>query len=201
MRSSHVAPVTNSSAADDGGSGTFDGDAPLLISASGEVSTNEYACTPAGIWYMLGGLAGAAVEGTLAEAEGPAFVIWLIAPWSLLLLLPSLRGWMPEVRHQVRAITDEFTPIISSAASQHKGTVALGVAASGVAVTLAILSLLATDFVVLGGLIILSTAMLGASFAVLPPAIAKANLFMYFKELFYLQINGSLDYYYTACTG
>ncbi|CUF69498.1 ADP-ribose pyrophosphatase, putative [Bodo saltans] len=42
------------------------------------------------------------------------------------------------------------------------------------------------------------TALFIASFFVIPPAAAKANLFMFLKEFLYLQINGSIDYFYTA---
>jgi folate/biopterin transporter len=166
--------------------------------------------------FKVGGLIAAAVEGTVADSINPRVVIWIATPLCLAIFVPTLLGWLPETRlgsavplastppgpigntDGVSALKARFRFRVSAAAEGHKGTIALGVLTSAVAVILAVLTLLAARTVILVGLIIMSIIALGTGFLVLPIVIAKANLFMFLRELVYLQIDGILDYYYTA---
>jgi folate/biopterin transporter len=156
------------------------------------------------VWmcYMVGGTIAAIIEGFLAERIGARVVLWIIAPLTMILFIPSWRGWLPETDLRAaqlpRSPNRKFRRDFPRAVGQHKGTLALGVLSSAAALVLAILSLLTDRTVVLIGLVVLSVIALGSGFAVLPLVIAKANLFMFLRELCYLQINGVLDYYYTS---
>jgi folate/biopterin transporter len=76
--------------------------------------------------------------------------------------------------------------------------VTLSVATSVAAIGTILVSLYGTNVdTIIYNASVVSALFLG-SFLVLPPAAAKANLFMFLKEFLYLQINGSIDYFYTA---
>lgn len=74
----------------------------------------------------------------------------------------------------------------------------LSVSTSMAAIGTIVVSLYGTHVTTIIYISSVSTVLFVASFFVLPPAAAKANLFIFLKEFLYLQINGPLDYFYTA---
>lgn len=168
-------------------------------------------------WYMMGGVIAACIEGPIADDANPRIVIWIAVPFFFLPLIPVLLGWVPEEKRgahlpgdtrEVSLLTEEDMvgeipsnatwSSLSPAARQHKGVAAMGLATATGALVVVIVSLLSTRVAVLCTIAPIVAALLAFSFLVLPRNAAKANLFMFCKELFYLQISGPLDYFYTA---
>lgn len=176
------------------------------------------------IWacYMLGGVVAASIEGPIADDANPRLVLWIIVPFFFVPLAPVLLGWVPEVRketsgcsalagHEQSLITspDDDNVVgtiptnatwssMSPAARQHKGIAGLGFLTAMGALAVVVVSLLSTNAAVLGTVFPIAAVLIVISFVVLPRNAAKANLFMFLKELFYLQITGPLDYFYTS---
>jgi folate/biopterin transporter len=177
------------------------------------------------IWaaYMIGGVVAASIEGPIADDANPRLVLWITVPFFFIPIIPALLGWIPEQRktggvchalagHEQSLIADN-TPndnivgtipenatwsSMSSAARQHKGIALLGLLTALGALSVVIVSLLSTNAAVLGTVVPIAVVLIILSFFILPRNAAKANLFMFFKELFYLQISGPLDYFYTS---
>lgn len=176
------------------------------------------------IWacYMTGGVVAAFIEGPVADDANPRIVLWAVMPMFFLPIVPVLLGWVPETRsphtvcavgpHEEALISPDEKPAmvgsiprnatwssLSPAARQHKGVALLGLFTAFGALTVVIVSLLSTsNTVVLATVCPIAIFLSIVSFFILPINAAKANLFMFCKELFYLQINGPLDYFYTS---
>lgn len=77
--------------------------------------------------------------------------------------------------------------------------IALSIATSFAAIGTVFISLYVTNnFIILGYISAISVLLLVSSFFVLPRAAAMANVFMFMKEFLYLQVNGPVDYFFTA---
>lgn len=178
------------------------------------------------IWaaYMVGGVAAASIEGPISDDANPRLVLWITVPFFFIPIIPALLGWIPETRktggvcsalagHEQSLIATDNTPTdnivgsipenatwssMSPAARQHKGIALLGLLTAFGALTVVIVSLLSSNAAVLGTVVPIALVLIVLSFFILPRNAAKANLFMFFKELFYLQISGPLDYFYTS---
>jgi folate/biopterin transporter len=175
------------------------------------------------IWacYMLGGVVAASIEGPIADDANPRLVLWITVPFFLIPLVPVLLGWVPEQRKSggtCSALVGQEQSLIvspddnvvgeipgnatwssmSTAARQHKGIAGLGLLTAFGALAVVVVSLLASNAAVLATVLPIALVLIGVSFVVLPRNAAKANLFMFCKELFYLQITGPLDYFYTS---
>jgi folate/biopterin transporter len=87
---------------------------------------------------------------------------------------------------------------IAMTPQEQRGVVILGILASTAAVGTLLASLFASDILLMVYIAFVSSALFCVCFAILPRAVAVVNLFVFAKELCYLQINGPLDYFYTA---
>lgn len=179
------------------------------------------------VWLcvMSGSVIAAGLEGPLADYANPNVVIFILVPLLIIPVVPTLLGWLPEHRVRNNAIvspgdhgaesivigkvgndqrsssSSSFSPrlLLSPAAMKHKGIAMLSVLTSFVALGMVVISLLVEKqypTLIYVGICVVILQII--SFNVLPRAAACANLFMFCKELLYVQINGPLDYFYTA---
>jgi folate/biopterin transporter len=174
------------------------------------------------IWamYMLGGIIASGVEGPLADDGDPRVVLLITAPFFVLPIVPSLLGWVPEEQKISSAVSPSLDmhvsshdAVITSSSStfpvvawiatsrcfntERKRIIALSIFASLAAIGLALVSLYGTNMHLIYYIIPAVATLFSASFLVLPTIIAKANIFMFCKELVYIQLNGPIDYFYT----
>ena len=177
------------------------------------------------IWamYMLGGIIASAVEGPLADDDDPRIVLLITAPFFLIPIVPSLLGWVPEEKKKPLSLASAACTSTAAHVSSHdaviqadgsgswinslktaiffnterKRIIALSLFASFAAIGLAIVSLYGTNNELIYYIVPTVIVLFIASFQVLPPVIAKATVFMFCKELVYIQMNGPLDYFYT----
>jgi folate/biopterin transporter len=159
------------------------------------------------IWgvYMAGGVVASAVEGPIADDFGARVVIWIIMPICACLLVPTLLGWIPELKvtkkhddyEPVDGAQPAAGPVVASAAKQ-RPIIALGLATSAAAIGGAVVTLLLDNMYILIYYGVVVVVLFTASFMVLPRATAKANLFMFLNQLLYIQIQGAMDFFFTA---
>lgn len=168
------------------------------------------------IWacYMVGGIIAAAAGGPLADIGDTRTIFWMCLPFLALPVIPALLGWVPETRQQSSScclclqrpehlsssdVEKPLNPEHEDATTRQRWKiVALSIATSAAAIGTIVVSLFGSDTTLIAYIAPVCTVLFTASFFILPPVAAKANLYMFLKEFLYLQINGPVDYFYTA---
>lgn len=164
---------------------------------------------------------GSGLEGPFADTIGPRLVVWVLLPIGLFLIAPTLLGWMPEHKvvaaaaiiavpsaetsllpqtHSAADLTADVTEDLQSAAFKQtkRRMVIFSIALSLAALGDAIVSILATNVVVLAYNVVIVAILMAWSFHVLPAVVARANIFGFCMALLYINITGALAYFYVA---
>ena len=158
------------------------------------------------VWgtYQLGCLLASCLVGPLADKGFIRGMFWICLPFAAQILLPALRGWLPETpvraaRAGAHAAARCCKPVWGKVL-RHWRTFVLAVAMAVCALTLAVLNVQfkETPGVILGYCIGASVVLCAMSFWALPRMLAKCNVYMFLASATYLQIAGAVDYFYTA---
>ena len=149
------------------------------------------------VWanYQTGVLLAAALVGTLADAVGPRAMYAVASVFALQVVFPALKGYLPEERLPRGRRGPRW-----ALAREHRGTFLLALAMSASAVGLSLLSLYGSNVVRLAYGLVTAAALNAGAFLVLPRAMAKANVYMFFTQCTYILLTGALDYFYTGKT-
>jgi hypothetical protein len=149
------------------------------------------------VWanYQTGVLLAAALVGTLADAVGPRAMYAVASVFALQVALPALKGYLPEERLPRGRRGPRW-----ALAREHRGTFLLALAMSASAVGLSVLTLYGSNVQRLVYGLVTGAALNAAAFLVLPRAMAKANVYMFFTQMTYILLTGALDYFYTGKT-
>ena len=149
------------------------------------------------VWanYQTGVLLAAALVGTLADAVGPRAMYAVASVFALQVVFPALKGYLPEERLPRGRRGPRW-----ALAREHRGTFLLALAMSASAVGLSVLSLYGSNVVRLAYGLVTAAALNAGAFLVLPRAMAKANVYMFFTQCTYVLLTGALDYFYTGKT-
>lgn len=147
------------------------------------------------VWgnYHVGALGASMLVGPLADFVGPRVIFWICIPLAAQIILPSLRGWLPEKKlaREERGIN---TSIISAQPRLFILAIAMAVAALG----MALVNLFSTRLVQSLYAIAAATSLCVLGFICLDRGLAMANLYMFLTNALYISTDGALDFFYTA---
>eukprot|EP00053_Salpingoeca_punica_P018716 m.184662 g.184662 ORF g.184662 m.184662 type:complete len:708 (-) comp17489_c0_seq6:1685-3808(-) len=147
------------------------------------------------VWgaHTLGSIFASAAAGPMADHDLVKEMFWICAPLSAQVLLPVLLGGLPEKRVTQAACTFDTQKFrdnrVSFLLALFLGACSLG---------LAVANLFASNLVILIASLSLSLLLCCAVFYALPPVLAKCNVYLFLSQALYLQIQGAVDYFYTA---
>jgi folate/biopterin transporter len=150
------------------------------------------------VWscVMIGGGAAALFHGPLADA-GYVRISLLIAMVSQgLLFFPLTKNWFGE--RSDRTVSGQCASFSTSKFLEHQKLTFLAIGMSVGILVSAFAALFLDSFNLLCITATVAVALTGCSALVLPKTAALANIFMFLKELLYVQLPGPLDYFYTA---
>eukprot|EP00760_Papus_ankaliazontas_P039312 PhM_4_TR9530/c0_g1_i1/m.51141 len=146
------------------------------------------------VWSCVnaGGFMAACLVGPLADFVNPRLVFAIAIPFAVQLVYPVSQGYLMEK--------------VVTARQARKRPVNRPIVILAVSMTIGVFGFLAVSL--LQGSMYSKLAYSVASSAVLcllshkyyPRMLANANLYMFLKEILYIQITGALDYFYTAST-
>ena len=167
------------------------------------------------VWgvYQLGALTASAFIGPISDSHSPK-IIWLCAlPFALQFLVPLSLGYLPEEKVDPKA---EESEVREDAENVRAGTTSRWVAmmpkkmqerprifvmaffTAASALMLGLVHLVGTENQQLAYSVIVSIALCVFSKYALPPVLSNANIYMFLCNVLYVQVNGAVDYFYTA---
>jgi folate/biopterin transporter len=148
------------------------------------------------LWYTFAQIIAACVEGPMADHVAPRLILLTALPGFLFLIPPVLRGWLPE--QKVLVPPGHWTLFKTWRSEQQRVSLA-GIMMGTIAVGLAILNVATNSKIVLIVYCLLAiVVIIGASSRLLPRVSFRVMCFLFLKEVLYVHIRPTLDYWYTA---
>ena len=111
------------------------------------------------------------------------------------MIYPVAKGWLPEKMIEESVDSNKISRIKFQ---EQKRLFILAVLMATAAMGLAVVDLIAKPVIRLIYAVIASSLLCGVGFWALPSMVAKANVYMFCTQAFYIILNGPLDYFYTA---
>lgn len=165
-----------------------------LIKARPETSSS----TVSWVWgcVMIGGCFAALVQGPLSDNHKIHYVFLLGAFFQAVIVFPLKKNWFGERRHrETQSLVLSFERRVFRESPK---LVAYCLLMAVSTVSLMAVTTFCTKQTLLLTTLVVAVLLSVMSFSALPRTAALANLFMFCKELFYVQLPGPLDYFYTA---
>jgi len=158
-------------------------------------NTNTKSGLVSWVWGLtqVGVLAGSAVAGPISEMGYPRTLFWLCIPAVLQLLPLVFLGWLPEEQLPVGNRGYQGDKV-----KRRPQLFYLGITVACSALTLAAVGELCQPVVQFGVSLVVAVVVCFLGYLWLPPVLAKANLYMFICNAFYLQIDGATTYFYIA---
>ena len=155
---------------------------------------------PSFVWASLfvGSIVAAAVAGPLSDAGHYRDIFVLAIPAASCVIGPLVRGWFPDPQN-VKAGCAKLKAVATggTVSNQRLATLAIMMAASSVALT--VISLRTRNPTIkLAFAVTVSVTLCIAAHYLLPPKIARCNLYMFLATTSHISLVGALDYFYTA---
>lgn len=147
------------------------------------------------VWstYHVGKLFASSVTGPVAEYVSPRAVFLFCIPLAFQIIFPTALGYLGEERLPPAERTTKLHLI-----TQQRGVFVLALAMAAGSLGLAFVLMFCDDLVQLEFAVGSSLVLCIMSYVYLPRQLASCNLYMFLASVMYLQVDGAVDYFYTA---